>query len=93
MPDVEPLAIASDPAEGPHVSDPRDPSADRAVIARILIWMMAVGLLLHYAAVMALEWAGKHEAVKSLEDIFHAWLPVLSGLVGAAVTYYFTREK
>lgn len=79
--------------ELPRISDPRDPSVDRAVIARTLIWMMAVGLLLHCAAVMALEWAGKHDAVKSLEAIFNAWLPILSGLVGAAVTYYFTREK
>jgi hypothetical protein len=55
--------------------------------------MMAVGLVLHYVAVMALELAGKHDAFKSLEAIFNAWLPVLSGLVGAAVTYYFTREK
>ena len=55
--------------------------------------MLAVGLVLHYAAVTALELSGKHEAVKSLEAIFNAWLPVLSGLVGAAVTYYFTREK
>jgi hypothetical protein len=55
--------------------------------------MMAVGLLLHYAAVMALERAGKHDAVKSLEALFNAWLPILSGLVRAAVTYYFTREK
>jgi hypothetical protein len=55
--------------------------------------MMAVGLVLHYAAVIALEWSGKHDAVRSLEAISNAWLPVLSGLVGAAVTYYFTREK
>ena len=93
MPEGEPAAIVSDPAEDPLVTDPRDPSADRAVIARILIWMLAVGLVLHYAAVTALELSGKHEAVKSLEAIFNAWLPVLSGLVGAAVTYYFTREK
>ena len=53
----------------------------------------AIGLVVHYAAVIALEWSGKHESVKSLETVFSAWLPILSGLVGAAVTYYFTREK
>ncbi len=93
MPEGEPVGIVSDPVELPRFSGRRHPSVDRAVIARTLIWMMAVGLVLHYAAVMALEWAGKHDAVKSLEAIFNAWLPVLSGLVGAAVTYYFTREK
>ena len=85
--------VEFDPAERPHVSEPRDPSEDRAIIAKRLIWMMAIGLLVHYAAVIALELFGKHDAVKSLETIFNAWLPILSGLVGAAVTYYFTREK
>ena len=89
--DEEPVEF--DPAESPHVSEPRDPSVDRAIIAKILIGMMAVGLLLHYAAVVVFEWNGKHDSVKSLETVLNAWLPVLSGLVGAAVTYYFTREK
>ena len=78
----------------PHdqVRAAQDPSAQRAIIARILITMMAVGLLIHYAAVILFEWNGKHESVKSLETILNAWLPILSGLVGAAVTYYFTHE-
>ncbi len=66
---------------------------DRAIIAKTLIWMMAIGLALHYAAVLTLEWRGKHDSVKSIETILNAWLPVLAGLVGSAVTFYFTREK
>jgi hypothetical protein len=91
--EAEEQPVVYDPAERPRVSKPRDPSIDRAIIARILIWMMAIGLVVHYAAVMALELCGRHDAVKSLETIFNAWLPVLSGLVGAAVTFYFTRDK
>jgi len=90
-PEEEPVVF--DPAQRPHVSEPRDPSVDRAIIARILIGMMAIGLVFHYAAVITFEWSGKHDSVKSLETILNAWLPILSGLVGAAVTYYFTREK
>jgi hypothetical protein len=82
-----------DPEGSPRVGEVRDPSVDRAIIAKTLIWMMAAGLVLHYAAVVVLEVFGKHDSVKSLETIFNAWLPILSGLVGAAVTYYFTREK
>jgi hypothetical protein len=90
IPVEEPVVF--DPTR-PHVSEPRDASVDRAIIARILIGMMAVGLVVHYMAVIALEWNGKHDSVKSLETVLNAWLPIMSGLVGAAVTYYFTREK
>jgi hypothetical protein len=66
---------------------------ERIFIAKILIWMMALGLVGHYVAVIAFEWNGKSESVKSLQTILNAWLPVVSGLVGAAVTYYFTRDR
>jgi len=85
--------VVFDPTERPSASKVRDPSVDRAIIARWLIAMMAIGLAAHYIAVMLLEWNGKHESVKSLEVVFNAWLPVLSGLVGSAVTFYFTRER
>jgi hypothetical protein len=90
---VEEMHIVDDEAEPPYATPPRDPSKDRAIIAWMLIGIMAGGLLFHYVAVIAFEWNGKHEAVKSLEPILNAWLPVVSGLAGAAVTYYFTRER
>jgi hypothetical protein len=86
------IPVVYDPHDQVRVPPAQDPSAQRAIIARILITMMAVGLLIHYGAVILFEWSGKHESVKSLETILNAWLPILSGLVGAAVTYYFTRE-
>jgi hypothetical protein len=90
---VEEARVVADAAEEAYATPPRDPSKDRAIIAWILLAIMAGGLVLHYAAVIAFEWNGKHEAVKSLEPILNAWLPVVSGLAGAAVTYYFTRER
>ena len=90
-PEVE--QVYDEPAESATPGDVRDPSADRMIIAKTLVWIMAGGLLLHYSAVVTLELVGKPEAVKSLEPIFNAWLPVMSGLVGAAVTFYFTRER
>ena len=85
--------VPEEGGEPPYPTAPRDPSKDTFVIAWILLEIMAGGLALHYAAVIAFEWNGKHEAVKSLEPILNAWLPVVSGLAGAAVTYYFTRER
>jgi hypothetical protein len=36
---------------------------------------------------------GKTDGIASLEKIFNILLPVLSGLVSGASTYYFTKEK
>ncbi len=90
---AEETQVVDDPQEKPYATPPRDPSKDRAIIAWMLIGILAGGLVFHYVAVIAFEWAGKHDAVKSLEPILNAWLPVVSGLAGAAVTYYFTRER
>src|ERR1700730_14980937 len=84
------IPVVYDPLD--QVRAAQDPSTQRAIVARILITMMAVGLLIHYGAVITFEWIGKHESIKSLETILNSWLPILSGLVGAAVTYYFTHE-
>jgi hypothetical protein len=90
---VEETNVVDDDVDQPYATPPRDPSKDRAIIAGVLLGILAGGLLFHYSAVIAFEWNGKHEAVKSLEPILNAWLPVVSGLAGAAVTYYFTRER
>jgi hypothetical protein len=39
-----------------------------------------------------MEW-GSPEIADKLSRIFSMWLPVISGLVGASATYYFTKEK
>jgi hypothetical protein len=48
---------------------------------------------MHYTCTMILEFYDKREAVESLSKIFNNWLPVITGLAGSAVTYYFTKEK
>ncbi|MBC6420006.1 MAG: hypothetical protein GDA44_15195 [Prochloron sp. SP5CPC1] len=32
------------------------------------------------------------ERLKMVEELFKFWLPVISGLTGSAVTYYFTKK-
>jgi hypothetical protein len=63
---------------------------------RLASWLVLVlggSIAIHYVTVLLLEMWGYHNAVASLEKIFNSWLPVISGLVGAATTYYFTKEK
>ena len=62
-------------------------------LAYLLVGIMAVSFLMHYIAIAFLEFYGKSSATKTLSDAFSTWLPVISGLVGAAVTYFFTRER
>lgn len=58
-------------------------------------WLLAIlggTVLIHYTCVMVLIFTGHTDGATILEDLFHSWLPVLSGLAGAAVTYYFTKD-
>jgi hypothetical protein len=62
-------------------------------LASWLVVLLAASLGVHYLLVFILAFSGKEEAIKNLSPIFNAWLPVLSSLLSAAATYYFTKEK
>jgi hypothetical protein len=62
-------------------------------LAFILVAILALTLLLHYVSTLILCCYGQIETAKSLGQIFDKWLPVITGFVGGAVTYYFTKEK
>jgi hypothetical protein len=62
-------------------------------LAYLLVILMAASVVGHYIAVVILVLGGNQEAVSMLSDVFTTWLPVISGLAGSAVTYYFTREN
>lgn len=63
------------------------------LLALSLVGLLASLILMHYACTMALEFYDKRDAVESLSKTFNNWLPVITGLAGSAVTYYFTKEK
>ena len=56
-------------------------------------------LVLGFAFLIAVQYylvahfAPAENKLASVEKLFNAVLPVVSGLVGAAATYYFTRER
>jgi hypothetical protein len=61
-------------------------------LAGWLLGMLGGTVVLHYICIMILIVLKRDESVKILEDFYHSWLPVLSGLAGSAATYYFTRD-
>ena len=62
-------------------------------LATWLVVLLGAGLAVHYLLICILAFGGKEEATKSLNSIFNAWLPVVSSLLSAAATYYFTKEE
>jgi|ERR1035437_5088501 hypothetical protein len=58
-----------------------------------LLTMLALSIFLQYAATLTLVFLGKADALASIDKLFNILLPVLSSLVSAAATYYFTKDK
>ncbi len=98
LPDINP---DDQPIEAGEVGELEDLSFHEAKhraetarsLAKWLVVLLGAGLGLHYLLVFILAFGGKEEATKNLSMIFNAWLPVISSLLSAAATYYFTREK
>ena len=58
-----------------------------------LVGILALTILVQYGMTVVLICQNRESGVATLEKLFSTLLPVLSGLVSAAATYYFTREK
>lgn len=69
-------------------------------IATILVLSLIGSFLLHYGAILIIfivhlpsENGTLEVWVSKLDSAFNVWLPIISGLAGGAVTYYFTKVK
>jgi hypothetical protein len=63
-------------------------------LAYLLVATLGISVALHYGAVILILVRTENQAlIDTLDGIFSSWLPVISGLTGSAVTYFFTREK
>lgn len=62
-------------------------------LAYILVITLAVSVIAHYVAVVILVSNGNSAAVDRLDAIFNAWLPVISGLTGSAIAFFFSKER
>lgn len=67
-----------------------DPLRGRITI--LLTSVLALTLILHTSLTF---WAsyGKEDAAKNVAAVFNIWVPIISGLVSSAVTWFFTRQK
>lgn len=74
-----------------HVTDPSDPEPHRQKVTLWLIGLLAGLVFVHYACMVYLDWNGKK--LEHISNAFNATLPVIAGLAGAAVTYYFTHHS
>jgi hypothetical protein len=84
-------STTDEPFRDLNLQDKRPDARHRRVVTLSLIGLLSVVIIGHYVCVMILEWNGKR--VDSINAAFNAALPVVAGLVGAAVTYYFTRNS
>lgn len=94
--------VETEEIEGGNVKNSNEPIAFQEAqhkatttrrLANWLIIILAGSIVLQYACTMWLELKGMHSSVESLDRIFNSLLPVVSGLAGSAITYYFTKDK
>jgi hypothetical protein len=76
-----------------HVELKKQRAATTRSLAYVLVGILAFSVAAHYIAVAYLLTNGKKDVTVELSTIFSTWLPVISGLAGSAVTYYFAQEK
>ena len=62
-------------------------------LAYIIIIILTLSVLGHYMVTIYLLKSGQASIVNVTDRIFNTWLPVISGFAGAAVTYFFTKER
>jgi len=92
--------VGSDVVEGGTVAPLEDypvsekHKADTArYLAYALVAILALSIVLQYSLTIVLVFTGRIDATPILDKTFNVLMPLLSGLVGGAATYYFTRER
>jgi hypothetical protein len=76
-----------------HHVDEKHRADTARYLAYGLVATLILTIVLQYAATLTLVFVGKTDALASIDKLFNILLPVLSGLVSGAVTYYFTKDK
>lgn len=93
---AEEAGVVSSPDEVGYSFEERERKTEdtAATIALILVWVLAGSIIVHYIAVgLAIHGGADQDQLDSIERIYNTLLPVISGLVGSAVAYYFGRER
>lgn len=90
QPLIEGGSITEDDAGKPLVGPAVGTEKHRQLVTLVLIALLALIIVGHYVTVVVLEWNSKK--VDTVTNAFNSVLPVVSGLVGSSVTYYFTKS-
>jgi hypothetical protein len=62
------------------------------LLALALSSALGMTVVLQYTVLTVLACRGSEKEIPVFEHLFNAWLPVISGLTGSAVTYYLTKR-
>jgi hypothetical protein len=99
--DVPPPANGGEePIEGRGFQPPSNPdpklereSKTARTIAITLLWMLGVTFVANLVTMIVLTIYNRTDAAPQFERMFAVWMPLLSGLVGSAITFYLTKER
>ncbi len=58
-----------------------------------LLLMLGVTFVINYVVMILLTMKNRLDAAPLFERMFSVWMPLLSGLVGSAVTFYLSKER
>lgn len=89
LPPIEGGSTADGQSPRIEVKGPFDIEKYRGALTFTLVGLLGVIIVGHYLCVLVLAWNGKK--LDGVTSAFNTALPVISGLAGSAVTYYFTR--
>lgn len=81
------------PLEDYTFEEKRHRAVTARVLSYVLVCILAGTILLQYGLTFWLVLIGRDNGIAALDKLFNALLPVLAGLVGGAVTFYFSKEK
>ena len=76
-----------------HFHEAKHRAETSRLLAIMFVWVLALSFFVHYVTTALVLVLGNESTAESLSKIFNVWLPVMSGLMGSAATYYFTKEK
>lgn len=89
---IEEVESPRDLPGGPAFSSEKHRAETTKQLAFALLIALFVVFAAHVVSVLVLA-HNKPNSVDEITRVFNVWIPVFSGLVGAAATFYFTQTR
>ena len=78
---------------GPGFDELQHHAQTASRITYVLLAVLVFTIALHYGGIMAAHFSGHPQIAVELSRLFEILLPVLSGLLGSALAFYFTQRR